>query len=102
MAPKLTSCDVLGMWLKYWLSTEGGFVGGERLNLVGVLVWHLVSLLITGGCDVLGFCEATRYDVCWLCCCVVCCCMVICCEVCCMGCCCCCIGCCGCMKCCVG
>ena len=23
MAPKLTTCDVFGMLLKYWLSTEG-------------------------------------------------------------------------------
>ena len=38
MAPKLISCDVFGMLLKYWLSTEGGFVGGERVNPVGVLV----------------------------------------------------------------
>ena len=28
MVPKLTSCDVFGMLLKYVLSTEGGFVGG--------------------------------------------------------------------------
>ena len=50
MAPKLTSCDVFGMSLKYWLSTEGGFVGGESVNPVGVAgewwaalasnVWH--------------------------------------------------------------
>ena len=38
MAPKLTSCDVFGMLLKYWLSTEGGFVGDEWVNPVGVLV----------------------------------------------------------------
>ena len=38
MAPKLTSCDVFGMLLKYRLSTEGEFVGGERVNPVGVLV----------------------------------------------------------------
>ena len=37
MAPKLTSCDVFGMLLKYWLSTEGGFVGGERVNPVCVM-----------------------------------------------------------------
>ena len=30
MAPKLTSFDVFGMLLKYWLSTEDGFVGGEN------------------------------------------------------------------------
>ena len=38
MVPKLTSCDMFGMLLKYWLSIEGGFVGGERVNPVGVLV----------------------------------------------------------------
>ena len=38
MAPKLTSCDVFCMLLKYWLSTEGGFGGGENVNPVGVLV----------------------------------------------------------------
>ena len=38
MAPKLTSCDVLGMLLKYWVSTEGGLFVGERVNPVGVLV----------------------------------------------------------------
>ena len=38
MAPKLTSCDVFGMLLKYWLSTESRFVGGEKVNPVGVLV----------------------------------------------------------------
>ena len=51
-APKLTSCDMFGMLLKYWLSTEHGFVGGERVNPVGVLVsgghlWHLVSMMVT-------------------------------------------------------
>ena len=49
MAPKLTSCDVMGMVLKYWLSTEAGFVGGERLNSVGALFCRLVSLVVTGG-----------------------------------------------------
>ena len=38
MAPKLTSCDVFGMLLTYWLSTKIGFIGGERVNPVGVLV----------------------------------------------------------------
>ena len=38
MAPKLTSCAVIGMLLKYWPSTEAGFVGGEKVNPVGVLV----------------------------------------------------------------
>ena len=53
MAPKLTSCDVFGMLLKYWLSTEGRF-GGERVNPVGVLVsgglpWRLMSGIVAGG-----------------------------------------------------
>ena len=48
MGPKLTSCDMFGMLLKYWLSTEREFVVGERMNPVGVLVsggllWRLVS-----------------------------------------------------------
>ena len=38
MAPKVTSCDVFGMLLKYWLSTEDRFIGGERVNLVSALV----------------------------------------------------------------
>ena len=42
------------MFLKYWLSTEGGFVGGERVNPVGVLVsgglpWCPMSGIVTGG-----------------------------------------------------
>ena len=53
MAPKLTSCDVFGMLVKYGLSTEGGFSGGEKLNPAGVLVSGigLLSLLVsvTGG-----------------------------------------------------
>ena len=57
MAPKLTYCDVLGMLLKYWLSNEGGFIGGERVNPVGelvssVLFWHLFSVVVAAG-DVL-------------------------------------------------
>ena len=53
MAPKMTSCDVFGMLLKYWLSTEGGFIGGERVNPVGMLVsgglpWRLMSGIVTG------------------------------------------------------
>ena len=82
VAPNLTSCDVLGMLLKYWLSTEGGFIGGERVNPVGVLVsggllWHPVSVVVTGGDmayrgEELGLCEASYCDVCWLCCCVGC------------------------------
>ena len=79
---KLTSCDVFGMMLKHWLSTEGGFVAGERVNPVGVLVtggllWCLHPGEAAGGnvrrsCDV----EAMLCDVC-------------CCDVCCVGCCCC-------------
>ena len=38
MAPKLTSCDVFGMLVKYRVSNEGGFGGGEKLNPAGVLV----------------------------------------------------------------
>ena len=53
MAPKLTPCDVFGMLVKYRLSTEGGFGGGEKLNPAGVLVsgMGLLSLLVpvTGG-----------------------------------------------------
>ena len=54
MAPKLTSCGVFGMLLKYWLSTECGFVGGQ-VNPVGVLV--------SGGllCEV----EAWLYGAVW-------------------------------------
>ena len=74
MAPKLTSCDVFGMLLKYWLSTEGGFVVGERVNSVGVLVsggllWHLVSGVVVGSdvthsCDVEAvLCDSCCYDV---------------------------------------
>ena len=66
MAQKLTSCDMFGMLLKYWLSTEGGFVGGERLNRVGVLVsgglpWHLMSGILAG-----------EVVLCYICCCDVC------------------------------
>ena len=39
MTTKLTFCDVFGMFLKYWLSTEDGFVGGERAALASN-VWH--------------------------------------------------------------
>ena len=57
MTPKLTSCDLFGM-LKYWLSTEVGFGGGE-VNPVGVLVsggllWLLVSVAVNGGDPQLG------------------------------------------------
>ena len=47
MVPKLTSCDMFRMLLKYSMSTEDGFVGGERVNPAGVWwvalmsnVWH--------------------------------------------------------------
>ena len=30
----MTSSYVFGMLMKYWLSPEGGFVGGERVNPV--------------------------------------------------------------------
>ena len=80
--PKLTSCDMFGMLLKYWLSTEGGFVVGERMNPVGVLasgglLWHLVFGIAVGGditrsCDV----EAVLCDIC--------CCDGWCCDVCCL------------------
>ena len=63
------------MLLKYWLSTEGGFVGGERVNPVGVLVsgglpWHLMFGIVAGG-DMTCSCddEAVLCDVC---CCDVC------------------------------
>ena len=54
MALKLTSCNMFGMLLKYWLSTEGGFGGGERVNPVDLLVsgwllWRLVSGIVAGG-----------------------------------------------------
>ena len=75
IASKLTSCDVFGMLLKYWLSTEGRFVGGERVNLVGVLVsggmpWRLMSGVVTGG-DMTCSCDdqVVLSDVC---CCNVC------------------------------
>ena len=83
MAPKLTSCDMFGMLLKYWLSTEGGFVGGERVNPVSVLVSGglplcLMSGIVAGGdmtrsCDEVVLCDICCCDVCWLCC-VGCCC----------------------------
>ena len=54
MAPKLTSCDMFRMLLKYWLSTEGRFISGETVNPVGVLVsgglpWCLMSGIVAGG-----------------------------------------------------
>ena len=75
MAPKLTYCDVFGMLLKYWLSTEGGFVGGERVNPVGVLVsgglpWRPMSDVVADGdmtrsCDdEVVLCDVWCCDVC--------------------------------------
>ena len=77
MAPKLTSWDVFGMFLKYWLSTERGF-GGDDMNPGGVLVsgcgllWLLVSVGgdMTRSWEKVVLCEACCCDVCWLCCCV--------------------------------
>ena len=82
MAPKVTSCDTLGM---YWLSTEGGFTGGARVNLVGVLVsggllWCLVSVVINGvtwsacGRNLVSVRLNAVMFAYWLCCFVGCCC----------------------------
>ena len=72
MAPKLASCDVFGMLLKYGLPTEGGFGGGEKPILAGVLVngIGLLSLLVsvTGG-DMTHSCE--EFVLCDVCCCAV-------------------------------
>ena len=84
MAPKLTFCDVFGMLVKYWLSTEGGFGGGENVSPVGVLVSGgellslLVSVAVTGGDMTRCWEEVALWDacscaVCWLSC-VGCCC----------------------------
>ena len=82
MAPKLTTCDVFGMLVKYGLSTEGGFGGGEKLNPAGVLVCGigLLSILVpvTGGdmtrCwEEFALCDACCCAVCWLPCCMCCC-----------------------------
>ena len=65
IAPKLTSSDVFGMLQKYWRSTEGGFIGGERVDPVGVLVsgglpWRLMSGVVTGGdMTVMKWCSVT-------------------------------------------
>ena len=75
MAPKLASCDVFGMLLKYGLSTEGGLGGGEKLILAGVMESGigLLSLLVsvTGGdmthsWEEFVLCEACCCAVCWL------------------------------------
>ena len=71
MAPKLASCDVFGMLLKYGLSTEGGFGGDEKPILAGVLVSGigLLSLLVsvTGGDMTRSWEEFALCDACCLC-----------------------------------
>ena len=74
MTPKLTSCDLFGMLLKYWRSTEGGIIGGERVNHVGVLVsgglpWHLSGVVTCG--DMTCSCD-DELVLCDVCCCDVC------------------------------
>ena len=68
MAPKLASCDVFGMLLKYALSTYGGFGGGEKPILAGVMVSGigLLSLLVsvTGGNMTRSWEEFTLCDAC--------------------------------------
>ena len=69
MAPKLTSCDVFGVLLKYWLLTEGVFIGCERVNPVGVLVsgglpWRLMSGVETGGAMKWSCDEVVLSDIC--------------------------------------
>ena len=91
MAPKLTSCDVFGMLLKYWLSIEGGFIGGERVNLVDVLVsgglpwallWSLSVDLLLSWCMRLSKCLLKVLSECCNCCCESPCCMCV--KVCCI------------------
>ena len=51
MAPKLTSCDVFGKLVKYWLSTEGGFGGSENVNPVvfaGKWLWAAFGPSVCG------------------------------------------------------
>ena len=60
----------------YWLSTEGGFVVGERVNPVGMLVscgllWPLMSGVVVGG-DVTRSCDVAAV-LCDVCCCDGCC-----------------------------
>ena len=84
LLPKLTSCDVFGMLLEYRLSIEGGFIGDERVNPVGVLVSGLLSGVVADGnitrsCDVVAVpCEGSCCDSC---CCDGCFCDSCCCEV---------------------
>ena len=79
------SFDVVGMLVKYWLSTEGGFGGGENVNVVGVLVSAggllslRVSVAVIGGYMTHCWEEVTLGDgcccaVCWMSCCMGCCC----------------------------
>ena len=73
------------MLLKYWPSTEGRFVGGERMNPVGVLVsggllWRLVSGIVVGG-DMTRSCDV-KSVLCDICRCDSCCCDGCCCDVC--------------------
>ena len=73
---------MFGMLLKYWLSNEGGFVGGEKVDQAGVLVSGgllclLVCVAVSGSdmtcCSVeVVLCEACCCDVCWMSCCVGC------------------------------
>ena len=75
MALKMTSCDMFGMLLKYWLLTVGGLVGGERVNPVGMLVsgglpWRLRSGIVMGG-DMTCSCD-DEVVLCDICCCYVC------------------------------
>ena len=66
MAPKLTSCYVCGMLLKYWLSTESVFIG---VLVSGGLPWRLMFNIVTGvnttrSCVEIVLCEACCCDVC--------------------------------------
>ena len=87
MAPQLTSCDVFLLLVKYWLSTEGGFGGGENVNPVTMLVSGigvlslLVNVVVTGGNMTLcgeewALCDACFCAVCWLPCWLGCCCEI--------------------------
>ena len=80
MVPKLTTCDVLGMLQKYFLSFEGGFIGGERVNPDGVLASGLLSGVVAGG-DITHSCDV-EVVLCDGCCCDVSSCDVCCCDVC--------------------
>ena len=70
MVLKLTSCEVFGMLPQYWLSSECGFIFGERVNPVGVLVSVLLSGVAAGGhiapsCDFEAvLCDSCCFDGC--------------------------------------